>query len=30
VIGNTGVRAGVNGLYRTTLHTGGASIRVNF
>ncbi len=30
VAGNTGVRAGVNGLYKTTLHTGGLSIRMNF
>lgn len=30
VSGNTGVRAGVNGLYQSTLHTGGVSLRVNF
>lgn len=30
VSGNTGIRAGVNGLYQTTLHTGGISVRVNF
>jgi long-chain fatty acid transport protein len=30
VSGNTGNRAGVNGLYRSTFHTGGFSVRVNF
>jgi long-chain fatty acid transport protein len=30
VSGNTGVRAGVNGLYQSTFHTGGVSLRVNF
>ncbi|WP_053379368.1 OmpP1/FadL family transporter [Nitrospira moscoviensis] len=30
VSGNGGVRAGVNGLYQTTLHTGGISVRINF
>jgi long-chain fatty acid transport protein len=30
VAGNTGVRAGVNGVYKTTLHTGGLSVRMNF
>lgn len=30
VSGNTGVRVGVNGLYRSTFHTGGVSIRINF
>jgi long-chain fatty acid transport protein len=30
ISGNTGVRAGVNGFYRTTLHSGGFSLRVNF
>ncbi len=28
VAGNTGLRAQVNGLYQTTVHTGGISIRV--
>ena len=28
VTGNTGVRAPVNGVYSTTLHTGGVSFRV--
>jgi long-chain fatty acid transport protein len=30
ISGNTGIRAGVNGLYQSTLHTGGISLRVNF
>ena len=30
VSGNTGVRAGVNGLYKSTFHTGGLSLRINF
>ena len=30
VTGNTGLRAGVNGVYKSTFHTGGVSIRVNF
>lgn len=30
VEGNTGVRAGVNGLYQSMFHTGGISVRVNF
>jgi long-chain fatty acid transport protein len=30
VAGNAGVRAGVNGRYRSTLHTGGLSLRANF
>lgn len=30
VSGNTGIRSGVNGLYQSTFHTGGVSIRVNF
>lgn len=30
VSGNTGVRVGVNGLYQSTFHTGGVSIRINF
>ena len=30
ISGNSGVRAGVNGFYKTTLHSGGFSIRVNF
>lgn len=30
VSGNTGVRAGVNGRYKSTLHTGGVSLRINF
>jgi len=30
VTGNTGARAGVNGVYKSTFHTGGVSIRVNF
>lgn len=30
VSGNTGVRAGVNGRYQSTFHTGGISVRINF
>lgn len=30
VSGNTGARVGVNGLYKSTFHTGGLSVRVNF
>lgn len=30
VVGNTGVRTTVNGLYQSMFHTGGISIRVNF
>lgn len=30
ISGNTGLRAAVNGLYNTTLHAGGLSVRVSF
>jgi hypothetical protein len=30
VAGNAGLRAQVNGLYRTMLHTGGISVRAMF
>jgi long-chain fatty acid transport protein len=30
ISGNTGLRAAVNGLYNTTLHAGGFSVRVSF